>query len=414
MFRLKPLFFFSIATYSLLPLFLLAQPGKTSLKKDSIAYKDSVSQVDVLDVLHFILHKKQKKTNFEEERVVGKLYNSILPAFGYSLITGLAVDLTGNIAFYTGILPQQKISSIQYSLVYTQYHQFLLPIQANIWSRDNRYNYIFDWRFLKFPSYTYGLGGTTTAGDGYIVDYYSFKIHQSVFRSISKNLYAGVGYYFDHLWGIKELNPIPGIRTSFEKYGFARTETASGPVFRILHDSRLNQINPHNGFYSNIVFRPNFTFMGSQNNWQSLLLEFRKYFKLPSSSNNIIAFWSYNWLTTSGRVPYLLLPSTGWDDPFNNTGRGYIQGRFRGKNMIYLEAEYRFGIMRNGLLGGVVFANAQYFSKDHLQPIRIIEPAIGTGLRIKINKISGTNICLDYGIGLNGSRGIFVNLTEVF
>ncbi len=58
------------------------------------------------------------------------------------------------------------------------------------------------------------------------------------------------------------------------------------------------------------------------------------------SSPNILALWSYNWLTLSGTPPYLMLPSTGWDKTFN-TGRGYIQGRFRSNNMLDAEAEYR-------------------------------------------------------------------------
>ncbi len=34
--------------------------------------------------------------------------------------------------------------------------------------------------------------------------------------------------------------------------------------------------------------------------------------------------------------------------------------------------------------------------------------------RLKLNKNSGANICLDYGFGQNGSSGIFVNIGEVF
>jgi hypothetical protein len=112
-------------------------------------------------------------------------------------------------------------------------------------------------------------------------------------------------------------------------------------------------------------------------------------------------------------VVNLLLPSTGWDDPFN-TGRGYIQGRYRGRNMFYLEAEYRFDILRNGFLGGVVFANAQSFSNVTYSELTTIAPGWGGGLRIKLNKESGSNLCIDYGFGLNGSRGFFVNLNEVF
>jgi hypothetical protein len=108
-----------------------------------------------------------------------------------------------------------------------------------------------------------------------------------------------------------------------------------------------------------------------------------------------------------------LLPSTGWDD-FYNTGRGYIQGRYRGRNMVYLESEYRFGITKNGLLGGVVFANAESFSKVLSKQLDLIAPAYGAGLRIKLNKFSGANLCIDYGFGIEGSKGISVNLGEVF
>ena len=109
-----------------------------------------------------------------------------------------------------------------------------------------------------------------------------------------------------------------------------------------------------------------------------------------------------------------MLPSTGWDD-FFNTGRGYIQGRYRGKNMTYWEMEYRFRILRSGLLGGVVFGNAQRFSKEIMQtPRDATEYGYGIGLRLKLNKHSNTNLCVDYGWEKNGSQGFFVNLGEVF
>jgi hypothetical protein len=95
-------------------------------------------------------------------------------------------------------------------------------------------------------------------------------------------------------------------------------------------------------------------------------------------------------------------------------GRGYIQGRFRGKNNLYLESEYRFRILDNGFLGGVVFVNAQSFSEPVTNRFEAINPGWGAGLRIKLNKFSRTNICLDYGFGLHGSGGLFANLGEVF
>lgn len=81
---------------------------------------------------------------------------------------------------------------------------------------------------------------------------------------------------------------------------------------------------------------------------------------------------------------------------------------------MYLETEYRFGITRNGLFGGVVFANAQTVTDWPSNKFETIYPAVGAGLRVKVNKHSNTNISIDYGMGLDGSKGIFVNLGEVF
>ena len=134
-----------------------------------------------------------------------------------------------------------------------------------------------------------------------------------------------------------------------QQYGYSTTEKASGLSFIAKYDSRRNPINPQKGIYASVLFQPKFKFMGSDANWQSLLLEFRTYIPFPRGSRNILAFWSYNWFTLGGTPPYLLLPSTAWDE-FSNTGRGYIQGRFRSLNMIDQEAEYRFVVSRNGLI----------------------------------------------------------------
>jgi len=82
--------------------------------------------------------------------------------------------------------------------------------------------------------------------------------------------------------------------------------------------------------------------------------------------------------------------------------------------MTYFETEYRFGITNNGLLGGVAFINLQHFSKDISAAYNTIFPGYGLGLRLKLNKHSGANLCIDYGFGKNGSRGFFVNLGEIF
>ena len=224
-------------------------------------------------------------------------------------------------------------------------------------------------------------------------------------------MYVGVGYQLDNHWNVKEIDPTT--ITDFEKYGFNNSSRSSGLSVNFLFDNRRNSINPEGGFYSNVVLRQNMKWIGSDANWTGALIDIRKYISLSPTSKNMIALWSYNWLTLSGNPPYLDLPSNGWDT-YSNTGRGYAQSRFRSKNFIDFEAEYRFGILSNGLLGGVVFGNLQAYSEVPSNSFQTIQPGYGAGLRVKFNKFSRTNICIDYGFGKNGSSGLFLNLGEVF
>jgi hypothetical protein len=82
--------------------------------------------------------------------------------------------------------------------------------------------------------------------------------------------------------------------------------------------------------------------------------------------------------------------------------------------MVYAEAEYRYRISANGLFGGVFFLNAQSFSAAPGTRLQTVQPGFGPGLRVKLNKLTKTNVCIDYGFGTQGSKGLFVNVGEMF
>lgn len=370
-------------------------------------------QVDLIDIGRHLFLKHPGVRNDSAAKKVGKVYGSLLPSAEYTLQTAFAVNLTGNAAFYTGERAEDNISNIYLNLTYTQKHQFVIPLDVNIWTRGNRYNILSDWRYEKFPQDTYGLGGLTQADSGYLIDFSYIRFYQTILKTVAPDFYLGLGYDLDYFWSVREVGLPPGKVTDFQRYGLHPTSTSSGVTFNLLYDSRRNAINPEPGNYLNVVYRPNFTFFGSDANWQTLLIDGRKYIHLPGDGKNTLAFWTFDWLTLHGDPPYLLLPSTA-SDTYVNMGRGYIQGRFRSKNVLYLESEYRFGIMANGLLGGVVFANAQSYTEPSSGRFESISPGWGAGIRIKLNKFSHTNIALDYGFGLHGSKGIFANLGEVF
>lgn len=92
-----------------------------------------------------------------------------------------------------------------------------------------------------------------------------------------------------------------------------------------------------------------------------------------------------------------------------------MEGRYRGLSTLDLEAEYRIHFMKNDLIGAVVFGHIESYSTlPNRFNFDAVIPGGGVGLRIKVNKFSDTNICIDYGFGLNGWHGFFFNLGEVF
>jgi hypothetical protein len=370
---------------------------------------DSTDQRDMIDVLNRLV---SEQTSANVRKSARSLNFSAVPSLGYTLSTGFAVDLTGNVAFYTGAVHNENLSNIQTDLTYDTKAQRLFFNRAEVWFPDNKYRLVSDIRWAKFPTETFGLGTLTTPAQTNEINFNYVRVYSTLYKTLFTDFYAGAGYNLDYHYNITAGGNLNKSISDFEKYGQPTSSTSSGTNLDLLFDSRRNSINPLGGEYASLVYRQNLTLLGSNSNWQSIELDLRKYLRLSDHSNNVLAFWGMAWFS-SANTPYLDLPQTA-GDMYTNSGRGYAEGRFRGRDMLYIESEYRFGISRNGLFGGVVFANGESFTNYPGNTFKGFAPGTGTGIRIKINKHSDTNVCIDYGVGTNGSHGFFVNLGEVF
>ena len=362
------------------------------------------------DVFHRLFKNKDQ---LKKRQLQKKINLSIVPTAGYTLSTGFTIGASSITTFFTDAKHLGNESVINLQAFYDSHDQRTFYVQSNIWSDGDQWKFVTDLRYNQYPDVTYGLGNLTTASNADNIDFNYIRFYQTFYKKIRKNLYAGGGFSLDYHYNITEPDRDPTTLTSFDRYGETSKSGSAGYNLSALYDSRTNPVNPLRGFYANLVYRQNIKELGSDSRWSSVQIDLRKYIKLSSHSNNVLAFWSYTWLVLNGRPPYLDLPSVG-NDTYNNTGRGYAIDRFRGRNMVYLEGEYRFGITKNGLIGGVIFANVESFSRTVTTKIKNVIPAAGPGIRIKINKHANTNLGIDYGFGTGGSRGLFVNLGEVF
>src|SRR5208337_4776696 len=185
--------------------------------------------------------------------------------------------------------------------------------------------------------------------DAVPINYERFRMYEVIMGNISGNFFGGVGVNFESYWNITKTFTSTDSSTYYniDKYGFPSAYVSSGISLNLQFDDRTNSNNPSKGSFLYVQYIDNLKLLGSTSNWQSLMIDARHYIQLPYKSHNVLALWSFNWLTVSGHPPYMNLPATG-EDTYNNTARGYVEGRFRGLNMLYAEAEYRFRILRNG------------------------------------------------------------------
>lgn len=380
--------------------------------------------------------KKEKKVNV-----------ALMPVLSTNPTLGVAFGMSSGLAWYMGDKSNTSMSSVVPSLVYTTLGQFLFNFRGNVFLPGDQYNIMTDLRFQITNQPTYGLGTRRGKPDQiwndpdhehefsereYLHDHQ--MMHYDCVRAYATGLkrhedtrfFYGAGYHLDVIYNINDrmlnLDTIPEQWTQHYRYntlkGFStKSNTVSGVSLNLMYDSRDNVANPYKGQYALATYRVNPSFLGSTKSSSTLWVEYRNYFNLSKERpRHLIAWWTYGWFVTSGNIPYMNLPATGWD-MFSRSGRAYTSGRFRGEDLVYSEVEYRFPLLpHSDLLGGVLFTNAATASSrtENIGLFNHVNVAYGLGLRLMINKKSRSNVNFDYGWGTNGSRGFFMNLNETF
>lgn len=385
----------------------------------------------------------------QPEIQVGKNYMSFLPFIGYGPANGFMIGAAVSISQQTAPSPT-KLSSGMLNFQVTTKEQFIINARSKIYLKDNRWFLQGDWRFMLFSQPTYGLGINNSGGNEWLIAinelpensaplaepmrFNYFRFYEDVVRQVGdKNLYVGLGLALDHHSGIKDekLNTDTTSEdfyiTNHYAYSVAKGfdpghYITNGINLNVLTDTRDVIANPYSGYYASLSvrFNPKIS-KSSQTSWMASY-DVRYYWSLSKErKRHLLAFWSWGTFKLGGEIPYLALPSIGWDT-YNRSGRGYIQGRYRGLNMMYAEAEYRFPLSSNGLFGGVAFLSSTFASNYDLTTAkntdqRLFEkaaPAMGVGFRMKMDKLARVNLTVDYGVGLDKSHGIYFSMQEAF
>lgn len=407
----------AIAGLFLEPHLALAQPLPQAEEK-----LPPVEQIDVWDFLRRLRHKEPAPADSTSDET-RRVSTTIVPVLSSKPSTGLVVGGGASIEFPLGSMQDTYVSSILAGASVSTKKQYSVSARLALFGAGNRWSLAGDHHYQVTGQETFGFGTDASSGDRVDIRYDSTKIVDTYYRGVTHGMFVGIGFQFLRQ---SDVRPADEAATDWDqspyvlysnRYGFNLSgQVSAGLNLSVRRDTRDNVSDPDRGSFAESTFRAHFAdFLGGDSTWQKLYVDLRAYRALTKDTRHKVAFWTYGDFVTGGIAPYLALPATG-TDPLGRSGRGYGEGRFRGDRLVYGEVEYRVSLRRDGLVGMVGFVNATTVGStfDDEPLFETVAIGGGFGFRLRLQKRSQTNLCLDFGWGRDGSRGVYLALAEAF
>ena len=324
-----------------------------------------------------------------------------LPVIFSTPETGLGFGALTSGVFNLGNRSNTRTSNVQILGAYTVNNQIITRINNNIFTKGEQYNLFGEISYFDFPILYYGIGNNTEEENEEELGYQIVNFQQRLLKQFKKGDFLGVQYRFSRVFDV-DYSPI-NLTDSISVRGGAGTVSGFGPAY--VHDTRDNVLNSSEGNFLELSATFHAGFLGSDFNFTRYRIDYRRFWKLNDQSVLATQFLGeFN----NGDVPWNELAQMGGDQIM----RGYYQGRYRDKNQVALQGEYRRQLIP--WIGVVAFAAVGEVGNS-IDDISIsnFKWTAGGGLRIMVNKRERTNVRIDYGIG-NGPNGLYFGFAEAF
>lgn len=343
--------------------------------------------------------KKPEEKPKEEDERSGRV---IVPLVIYTPETHVALGGLVVQFFRIGNAPiESRVSSVAVDALVTTRRQAIFEIMPDLYW-DEESNHIFGkLEYQRFPDSFWGIGPDTPDYEERY-DRERLRLRLGLQRRVFGNFFAGVygeWMYFDATYsdpnGTFLRQNVPG-----EEGGFT---SGLGPM--LTFDSRDNAVSSRSGTLLTTTWLGFSPVIGSRYDFWTLQTEARQFF--PVGDHSALALRYYGEFQ-GGDSPYYHLAMLGGDELL----RGYFLGRYRDKDLLALEAEYRFPLFWR--FGAVVFAGAGEVADSFLElGSQTIHWALGGGLRLAINTRERLNLRLDVGVGPH-TFGVYFTAREAF
>lgn len=298
--------------------------------------------------------------------------------------------------------PQARASSLGFLAIVTTRRQAIFEVHPDLyWSSDN-FRLYGKLEYQRYPDSFWGIGNDTPNDAEERYERERSRLRAGAQQRIYGPLHAGIttdlmlySAEYPDPRGLFATQDIPG-----EDGGFT---AGLGPSFVI--DTRDHAIATHDGTLVQLAalwFGP---LLGSRYTFRKLALDARHF--IPVTSTHSLGIHLYG-ETQGGNVPYYHLALLGGDELL----RGYYLGRYRDKNLLALDLEYRLPVYWR--IGAVAFAGAGQVADHPFElPKAPVRWTVGGGLRFALSQEEKLNLRLDFGMG-PGTYGFYFTAREAF
>ena len=296
-----------------------------------------------------------------------------------------------------------RTSNVQLYALYTLNKQILISPSYTLFFPQEKYILKGNLAYFKFPRYYYGIGNELPETNQELVDYTLLRAENRLLRKVNKQLFAGLQWNYYRVFNVEQ--EAEGLLETNQPAGWDGY-TASGVGAALVFDTRDLVVNPSRGGYLELISLFNSRLSGSEFSYNQYTVDARKYFQVHPNWH-ILAL-QFLGQFSSGTVPFLQLSQLGGATIM----RGYYQGRYRDKNYMAAQAEYRLPIWWR--IGAAAFAGLGDVAPSlDAFSVLTLKPSYGLGLRFMVNESEKVNIRFDYAWGKETS-GFYLEITEAF
>lgn len=348
---------------------------------------------------------KKGKDNSEEQEPNQKSKSRVIfsPIVYYTPETRMAYGAAGSYIFRLGrARKDMRPSTLSPVLIYTQERQFFAQFKSVLYLKNEDYQLELNLKLEDYPDKFFGIGNQTSTEDRESYTSRGSTLWFTFLKKISEGFNIGLQYNYSK-WNITESES--GSMLAAGSIPGSGRGILSGFSLVASLDTRDNIFAPGRGEWLEFSARFYNPLIGSDFNFNSYNVDLRRYF--PLFASHVIALRAVVQVQ-SGTVPFQNLAKLGGQYLM----RGYYEGRFRDKNLVALQAEYRLPLFwRLGLVGFAGLGSVA--DRWRHMDFGDLKHSLGFGFRYFFDRKEKIYVRLDFGFGEDES-GFYLSIFEAF